>query len=185
MRYHAPVRRFNAPWDRHLLVSTMALLLVILLIAIAGTSTAVRAGMRGVALAVSVLAGGAAVVAWALAPRAFEIGAGALRIVRNGWPRTAIPLAEIRSAGEIAPDALQGALRLVGVGGLFGSYGIYRSPALGPVRLAATRSTGLVLVRTARVAHVLTPDRPAEFVEALLAAAPSAQRERGRAAARR
>ncbi len=179
------MRRFNAPWDRQLLVSTVALLLVILFTAIAGTSSAVRAGMRGIALAVSVVAGGAAVVAWALAPRAFEIGDGALRIVRNGWRRTAIPLADVRSAGEIGPEALQGAVRLVGVAGLFGSYGIFRSPALGPLRLDATRSTGLVLVRTARVAHVLTPDRPGEFVEALLAAAPAAQLERGRTAARR
>src|SRR5512140_3940751 len=122
-----------------------------------------------------------AIGAWALAPRAFEIGGGALRIVRNGWLRTAIPLAEIRSAGEVGPEVLRGALRLFGVGGLFGSYGVFRSPALGRLRLDATRSSGLVLVRTARGAHLLTPDRPGEFVEALLAAAPSARRERGRA----
>ncbi|HEX9049756.1 MAG TPA: PH domain-containing protein [Anaeromyxobacter sp.] len=176
------MRRFNAPWDRQLLLSTVALLLVILFTAIAGTSTAVRAGMRGIALAVSALAGGTAVGAWALAPRAFEIGGGVLRIVRNGRIWTAIPLAEIRSAGEVGPEVLEGAIRILGVGGLFGSYGVFRSPALGPLRLATTRSTGLVLVRTARVAHVLTPDRPGEFVEALLAAAPSARRERVRAA---
>jgi hypothetical protein len=175
------VRRFNAPWDRRLLLSTVALLLVILFTAIAGTSTAVRAGMRGIAVAVSVFAGAMAIGAWALAPRAFEIGGGALRIVRNGWLRTAIPLAEVRSAGEVGPEVLRGALRIFGVGGLFGSYGIFRSPALGRLRLDATRSSGLVLVRTARVAHLLTPDRPGEFVEALLAAAPSARRERGRA----
>ncbi len=175
------MRRFNAPWDRQLLVSTIALLAVILFTAIAGTSTAMRAGMRGVALGVAVVAGGAAVVAWALAPRAFEIGGGSLRVVRNGWIRTVIPLAEIRSAGEIGPEALAGALRLVGVAGLFGTYGIFRSPALGPLRLEATRGSGLVLVRTARRAHVLTPDRPGEFVEALLAAAPSARREPRRA----
>jgi hypothetical protein len=179
------VRRFNASWDRQLLLSTVALLLVILFTAIAGTSTALRAGMRGVAIAVAVFAGGAAIGAWGLAPRAFEIGGGALRIVRNGWIRTTIRLADVRSAGEVGPEVLQGALRLVGVGGLFGSYGLFRSPALGPLRLDATRGTGLVLVRTARMAHVLTPDRPGEFVEALLAAAPSAQRERVRASARR
>jgi hypothetical protein len=177
------VRRFNASWDRQLLLTTVALLLVILFTAIAGTSTALRAGMRGVAFAVAAFAGGAAIGAWGLAPRA--IGGGALRIVRNGWIRTTIRLVDVRSAGEVGPEVLQGALRLVGVGGLFGSYGLFRSPALGPLRLDATRSTGLVLVRTARTAHVLTPDRPEEFVEALLAAAPSAQRERVRASARR
>jgi hypothetical protein len=179
------VRRFNAPWDRPLLLSTVALLAVILFTAIAGTSTAVQAGMRGVALAVAVAAGGTAILAWALAPRAFEIGDGALRILRTGWLRTSIPLRDIRSAGELEPDALRGSLRLLGIGGLFGTYGLFRSPVLGPFRLDATRSSGLVVVRTARRAHVLTPDRPGEFVEALLAAAPSAQRERRRAAGRR
>jgi hypothetical protein len=180
-----PVRRFNAPWDRPLLLSTAALLAVILVTAIAGTATAVQAGMRGVGLAVAVASGGTAVVAWALAPRAFAIGGGALRVLRNGWLPTRVPLSEIRSAGEVEPDALHGAIRIVGIGGLFGTYGLYRSPALGPTRLDATRTTGLVLVRTARRAYVLTPDRPGEFVEALLAACPSAQRERRRSGARR
>ncbi|HET8542327.1 MAG TPA: PH domain-containing protein [Anaeromyxobacter sp.] len=179
------MRRFNAPWDRALLLSTVALLAVILFTAIAGTSMAVQAGMRGVALAVAVFAGGTAVGSWALAPRAYEIGGGTLRILRNGWLATAVPLARIRSAGEIEPDALRGSLRLVGIGGLFGTYGLFRSPELGPFRLDATRATGLVLVRTPRRAHVLTPDRPDEFVEALLAASPSAQRERRRSGARR
>jgi hypothetical protein len=180
-----PVRRFNAPWDRQLLLSTVALLAVILVTAIAGTSTAVQAGMRGIALGVTVVAGGAAIGAWALAPRAYEIGGGALRILRNGWLPTSVPLSEIRSAGETEPETLQGALRVLGVGGLFGTFGLYRSPALGPVRLDTTRGAGLVLVRTARRAHVLTPDRPDAFVEALLAASPSAQRERRRAGGRR
>ncbi len=175
------MRRFSAPWDRALLLSTVFLLAVILFTATAGFSTAARVDMRGVAAAMALLAGGMAVAAWALAPRAFEIGDGAVRILRNGWFGTAIPLCEVRSAGEIGPDALQGSTRLVGIGGLFGSYGIFRSPVLGPLRLDATRSEGFVLVQTARRAHVLTPERPGEFVEALLAAAPTAQRERRRA----
>jgi hypothetical protein len=175
------VRRFTAPWDRPLLLSTVFLLAVILFTATAGFSTAARVDMRGIAAAVAVFAGGTAVAAWALAPRGFEIGGGALRILRNGWLGTAIPLSDVRSAGVIAPDALRGSIRLVGVGGLFGSYGIFRSPVLGPLRLDATRSDGLVLVRTTRRAHVLTPERPGEFVEVLLAAAPCAQREFRRA----
>ncbi len=161
-------------------MSTIALLAVILFIAIAGTSSAVQAGFRGIAIAVTVAGGGTAIGAWALAPRAFEIGDGALRILRNGWPSTSIPLADVRSAGPTDPEVLRGAVRVVGVGGLFGTYGLFRSPTLGPVRLDATRMSGLVLVRTARRAHLLTPDRPEEFVEALLAAAPAAQRDRGR-----
>ncbi len=175
------MRRFSAPWDQPLLLSTVFLLAVILFTAVAGFSAAAQVEMRGAAAAVAVLAGGIATAAWALAPRGFEIGDGALRILRNGWLGTAIPLRDVRSAAVIGPDAVLG-IRLVGVGGLFGSYGFLRSPALGPVRLDATRGEGLVLVRTVRRAHVLTPDRPGEFVDALLAAAPGARRELGRAA---
>jgi hypothetical protein len=175
------VRRFSAPWDRPLLLSTVFLLAVILSTATAGFSTAAQDDLRGLAAAMAAVAASVAVAAWALAPRAFEIGDGAVRILRNGWFGTAIPLCEVRSAGEIGSDALEGAVRLVGVGGLFGSYGVFRSPLLGPVRLDATRSHGLVLLRTARRAHVLTPERPREFVEVVLAAAPGAERERRRA----
>jgi hypothetical protein len=176
------VRRFGAPWDRSLLLSTVFLLAVLLLGAVALFSTAALIEREGIAVAVALAAGGSAVAAWAFAPCGFEIGGGALRILRNGWRGTEIPLGEVRSAAVVAPDALRGAVRVVGVGGLFGSYGLFRSPLLGPVRLDATRSEGLVLVRTARRAHVLTPDRPGEFVDALLAAAPAARRELRRAA---
>ena len=175
------MRRFSAPWDRALLLSTVFLLAVMLCASIAGISTAARDHLRGVAAAVAALAAGTATVAWALAPSAFEIGGGVVRILRNGWFGTAIPLEEVCSAGQIGPDALVGTIRLLGIGGLFGSYGLFRSPVLGPLRLYATRSDGLVLVRTARRAHVLTPDRPSEFVDALLQAAPAARRELRRA----
>jgi hypothetical protein len=171
------VRRFSAPWDGPLVLSTVFLLAVILATAIAGFSTAAHVQMRGLAAGIAAAAGGTAIATWALAPRGFEIGGGTLRILRNGWTATAIPLSHVRSAAIVAPGALRGASPLVGVGGLFGSYGYCRSPALGPIRIDATRGDGLVLVRTARSSHVLTPDRPGEFVEALLAAAPDARRE--------
>jgi len=176
------VRRFSAPWDQPLVLSTVFLLAVLLVSAVAGFSTAAAIDMRGVAAAVAVVAGGTATGAWALAPRGFEVGGGSLRILRNAWPGTEIPLSDVRSAGVIAPDALRGAMSVLGIGGLFGSYGLFRSPALGRLRLDATRSEGLVLVRTGRQAHVLTPDRPGEFVDAILAAAPGAHRELRRAA---
>lgn len=172
------MRHFGAPWDRSLALSTTALLAVVLLAAVGGTTAALDAGMRGVALAIAVFSAGTASLAWAFAPRGFALGAGALRVLRNGWWPTVVPLAGVRSAGEIDAEALRGSVRTLGVGGLFGSYGLYRSPALGSFRLHATRSSGLVLVRTDSRVYVVTPDRPAEFVEALLAEAPSARRDR-------
>jgi hypothetical protein len=176
------MRRFGAPWDRQLLTSTIALLAVIAITAIAGVSGALKANLRGIAWAVSAFSAGIAVGAWALAPRGFAIGDGRLRILRNGWLPTEIPLEAIRTVALLEADALRGSLKLLGMGGLFGYYGLFRSPFLGSYRLHATRGGGLVLVRTEGRTLVLTPEPPDAFAEALLAAAPRARRERVRAA---
>jgi hypothetical protein len=178
----AAMRRFGAPWDRQLLTSTIALLGVIAFTAIAGVSGALKANLRGIAWAVSVFTAGIAIGGWALAPRGFAIGDGRLRILRNGWPSTVIPLDAIRTVGVLDPDALRGSLKLLGMGGLFGYYGLFRSPTLGSYRLHATRAGGLVMVRTEGRTLVLTPEPPDAFAEALLAAAPRARRERLRTA---
>lgn len=114
---------------------------------------------------------------WALAPRAFTIGAGKLRVERNAWRAVEIPLARVRSVGLVPPEGVRGAIRLFGTGGLFGYYGLFRSRALGRFRLHATRGSGYVGVRTADALFVLTPERPEAFVEVLLGAAPAAVRE--------
>ena len=83
----------------------------------------------------------------------------------------------------LEPDALSGSLKIFGMGGLFGYYGLFRSPTLGSYRLHATRSGGLVLVRTRHAhprAHARMP--PDEFVEALLAGGAAGARERLRPA---
>jgi hypothetical protein len=176
------MRRFGAPWDRQLLTSTIALLGVIAFTAIAGVSGALKANLRGIAWAVTVFSAAVAVGAWAFAPRGFAIDKGRLRILRNGWPSTEIPLETVRAVALLEPDALRGSLKLLGMGGLFGYYGLFRSPTLGSYRLHATRGGGLVLVRSEARTLVLTPEPPDAFVEALLAAAPRARRERFRAA---
>ncbi len=176
------MRRFGAPWDRQLLTSTIALLAVIAITAIVGTAGAIQANLRGIALAVTVFSSGVAIGAWALAPRGFAIGDGRLRMLRNGWPSFKVRLEDVRSVAILEPNALNGSLKIFGMGGLFGFYGLFRSPTLGSYRLHATRSGGLVLVRTATHTHVLTPDPPDDFAEALLAAAPRARRERLRPA---
>jgi hypothetical protein len=172
------MRRFAAPWDRPLLTSTIALLAVIAFTGIGGTSGALQAGLRGIALAVATFSAGIVVAAWALGPRGYTIGEGRLRVLRNGWPALRIPLGDVRGVSLLDPDALRGSLKLLGMGGLFGYYGLFRSPVVGSYRLYATRGTGLVLVRTERQVLVLTPDSAEDFVEALLAASPGARRER-------
>jgi hypothetical protein len=179
------MRRFGAPWDRQLLTSTIALLAVIAVTAVAGVSGALKVDLRGIALAVSVFSGGIAIGGWAFAPRGFTIGDGRLRILKNGWLATSIPLEAIRTVTLLEDNALQGSLKLLGMGGLFGYYGFFRSPTLGAYRLHATRGGGLVLVKTETRTHVLSPEPPDAFVEALLAAAPAARRDRSRTRDRR
>ena len=174
------MRRFGAPWDRQLLTSTIALLAVIAITAIAGVSGAIQANLRGIAWAVAVFSASVAIGAWGLAPRGFAIGDRRLRLLKNGWPSTEIPLDEIRTIALLDQDALSGSLKILGMGGLFGYYGLFRSPTLGSYRLHATRAGGLVLVRTGSRTFVLTPEPADGFAEALLAAAPKARRERVR-----
>lgn len=178
----AAMRRYDSPWDRPLITSTIALLAVIAFTAIAGTSAALQANMRGIALAVSSFSAAVAIGGWALAPRGYTLGSDRLRILRNGWLALSVRLEDVRSVALLPPDALRGSLKILGTHGLFGYYGLFRSPTLGSFRLHATRGTGLVLVRTEKRAYVLAPEPAEDFAEALLAAAPRARREKLRPA---
>lgn len=106
---------------------------------------------------------------WALAPRALEIGGGELRVVRRAWRALAVPLDAIQRVAPLEDGAIRHALRIFGVGGLFGYYGRFRARGLGGFRLYATRRTGLVEIVTPEMRLVVSPDRPEAFVEALRA----------------
>lgn len=172
------MRRFAASWDRALRISTALVLGLIAAGAATTLAAAARSGWPAPAIAVAVLACAIPALAWALAPRAFAVGPGFLRIERNAWPARLVPLRAIREAEPIAPGALRGALRLLGTSGLFGHYGLFRSRALGRFRMYATRGSGLVLVRTRDAQYVLSPDRPEAFLAALAAATPPADGRR-------
>lgn len=110
---------------------------------------------------------------WALAPKALEIGGGELRVRRRAWSAATWPLSRIDAAAELPPRYLSGAIRTLGNGGLFGYYGWFYKK--GAFRLFATRSDRMVEVVVDGKRLVFTPDEPARFVEALLAAAPRAR----------
>jgi hypothetical protein len=111
---------------------------------------------------------GALLLAWAMSPRALVVAGGELRVERRAWPPLRIPLATVVSAAPL--DRLGGGtLRLFGTGGFFGSYGLFRSNALGRFRLYATRTGQAVLVRRTGGALplVLTPDDVAGTIDAI------------------
>jgi hypothetical protein len=98
-------------------------------------------------------------ICWAMAPREVFVGAGELRVYRRAWPPLRIPLASVVSASSL--DRLgAGVVRVMGVGGFFGSYGLFASRTLGRFRLYSTRSGQAVLVtlKGDALPLVLTPD---------------------------
>lgn len=108
------------------------------------------------------------VVAWAMAPKAFELAAGDLRVIRNAWRPWTLPGVSLRPLTD--PERI--GFRILGNGGLFGFYGRYRRGDLGGYRLFATTITrdGLVAVQggDGDVA-VVSPADVAAFTAALAA----------------
>jgi hypothetical protein len=107
-------------------------------------------------------------VAWALSPRGILVAGGELQIERRAWAPLCIPLSSISGASLL--DRLgPGTLRLFGVGGFFGSYGLFSNPALGRFRLYATRSRPAVLLSRngGDLPIVITPDDAAGTIGAL------------------
>ena len=105
---------------------------------------------------------------WALSPRALVVDAGELRVERRAWPPLRIPLATVASAAPL--DRLgRGTLRVFGVGGFFGSYGLFSNGDLGRFRLYATRAGQAVIVRRTgkELPIVLTPDDVAGAIGAI------------------
>jgi hypothetical protein len=98
-------------------------------------------------------------LAWAMSPVALVVDGGELQVERRAWRPLRIPLASVRSASPL--DRLgKGTLRLFGVGGFFGSYGLFSNRDLGRFRLYATRGGQAIIVRRtgSELPLVLTPD---------------------------
>jgi hypothetical protein len=96
---------------------------------------------------------------WAMSPTALVVDGGELRIERRAWRPLRVPIASIRGASPLFALG-PGTLRLIGVGGFFGSYGLFHNGRLGRFRLYATHGGEAVVVQ--RVGNalplVLTPD---------------------------
>jgi hypothetical protein len=131
---------------------------------------AIAAGVGGSRVGSLAFVGGCAALlfAWAMAPRGVVVGGGELLVLRRAWPALRVPLAVV---GEAAPlDTLgKRAIRLFGVGGFFGSYGLFSTAALGRFHLYATRRGQAVIVRRTggQLPLVVTPDDVPGTLQAL------------------
>lgn len=166
------MRHFAARWDAALRLSTI--LGSVAMLGAALVTAWLPSLSRGTAPPALRAAGlvtlGVLVACWVLAPSAYAIIAGELRIQRRGARPIAIPLATIIEVSLV--DELGPVVRVMGAGGLFGYFGRYRSRALGSVRMYATRRRDFVLVRTDAAVWLLTPEPRRAFVDALRADAP-------------
>jgi hypothetical protein len=149
--------------DRGQKISTAAVSALIVLVVVAVVVKESRVGVLVLALALLSLG-----VSWALSPREIVVESGELRIERRAWTPLRISLASIASASPLTRLGA-GTIRLFGVGGYFGSFGLFRNSALGRFRLYATRSGQAVLVKRlgGELPFVLTPDDVAGTIGAL------------------
>lgn len=81
-----------------------------------------------------------------LAPQRLEIGESHIVILRR-YKSVVINREEIKSVERLPDNALRGAIRTGGVGGLFGYFGRYYSRSIGSFSLYATNSKDLFLIR--------------------------------------
>jgi hypothetical protein len=104
-------------------------------------------------------------ITWALAPRAYEVDGHAL-VVHRGLGRVSLPLGEIRAC-RVDPSAMDRSWRLMGSGGLFGFFGLFRNARLGTYRAFATDPKQAVVIEAVGKPWVLTPAEPASFARKL------------------
>ena len=159
---------FSAPWDRTVKLVTGVVLAVLVGVGVMlyVTFRSVEASDLGLA-ALELLLLGILLVSYLLAPRGYRIEGGALLIRRPIGP-VRIPIGRIRRVEKLPPEAIKGAVRTFGNGGLFGFYGRFRNKRLGSFRMYVTDRSRLVLVEADHL-YVLSPDRPDMFVETLQA----------------
>jgi hypothetical protein len=147
---------------------TLVVTFVVVAAAVASfwSSVAAGRGLRGASFALIISP--VMLFAWAMAPSAVVVDADELRIERRAWRALRVERWTIEGVSSVALPS-RGAIRLFGVGGFFGSYGLFSSRALGRFRLYATRSGPAVLIRRSggRLPLVLTPDDLEGAVRAL------------------
>jgi len=146
-------QHFRAPWDGRVKVVTFGFLALAALAVLTTGST--------VALPVVVIA---CLVA-AFGVRGYSVVDGTLYVHRLGWS-TKFDLSKLRRV-EASPGITMGSIRAFGNGGLFGFVGYFRNEIIGMYKAYATDGMRAVLLEFPDLKVVVTPDSPAEFVEAV------------------
>jgi hypothetical protein len=106
-----------------------------------------------------------------LCVRGYELAPGELRIQRLFW-QTRWPL-DTGTRARVRPHAMKGSWRTWGNGGVFAFSGHFSGSGLGRYRAFVIDPSRTVVLETAKGIVVVSPDRPEEFVEAVVACSAS------------
>jgi hypothetical protein len=150
---------------------------VVMLVPVVVAAISLRAG-SGIGLLVAGWIVALFVFTWLYwRPSTFTIGPEGLFV---DWPMRSrhVPWSDIAGAEEVRPDGLRqefGTLLRVGVGGLWGGFGLAWSSRGKHLGMYVSRhADGFVLVRCLRARSLLiTPERPAAFVAEVVARSPA------------
>lgn len=178
-----PGRYFKASMDGRLrnLTALFSSITVVASLAAALPLTAIKGDCSECCSAAAVNFGGWAILAlaaallwscWALAPKGFIVGPGRVTVDRPLMP-VKIDLRPGTAVSAEGPGLLDGSLRTMGNGGLFGYYGSFWKKGVGSYLLYATRTDRFVMVDNGKK-YFLTPDQPELFIEEVRRGIPGA-----------
>ena len=120
-------------------------------------------------VAVSALAAG---IAYAWSPRGYRVAEQSI-FVKRLIGEACIPLRGLREARATTPDDFKWCIRVFGVGGLFGYYGVFRTSKLGTSHWYLTSRSRAVVVITLNKTSLVSPDDQEGFLAAIQAAVPT------------
>jgi Bacterial PH domain len=153
---------FRAPWSKSLKVLTTFSLAVLALVTVVALSTAVPPQASFIRPLLVLVTVSVALGALPFMVRGYVLTEDAILVKRLGW-MTRLPLHGLRSvSGDV--DALRGAWRVFGNGGLFSFTGEFWSRRLGRFRALATDPERAVVLRWPKRTIVITPHDPQQFI---------------------
>ena len=91
------------------------------------------------------------------APKEYSVDKHSL-VIHRPVSNKIIPIDSIIEIRQVDKSELKGTIRTFGVGGLFGNYGKFYTPALGNLTFYATQNKNYVLITMNKKKILLTPD---------------------------
>jgi hypothetical protein len=160
------VRHYAAPWGRVLtLLSMFATLICIFASYIVwqnGTKASGEIAAWAALIPIAVL-----LIALLFVVRGYEITPDEILVERLLWRTRLEPRSQLQSA-TVDPEAMKGAIRVFGNGGLFAFTGLFRSKSLGKFRVFVTDPGRAVVLRFPNRVVVVSPSDPERFAREVM-----------------